>query len=98
MSGLTDLIVTIGVGAGAEACRQIILKKQDAEVDRMPYERGLEALKAAIDAINDRPFSYDTKLPNGEIVTETKFGPIRLITPANYLVLEKMWPSLFMQK
>ena len=98
LHGLTDLTVTVGVGAGEEACRQIILKKHDAEVDRMPYERGLEALRAAIDAINDRPFSYDTKLPNGEIVTETKFGPIRLITPANYLVLEKMWPSLFMQK
>ena len=61
----------------------------------MPYERGLEALRAAVFALNEDAYSYDAKLPNGEILTKTKFGPSRLITTANHLLLERMWPSLF---
>ena len=95
LHGLADQIVTVGVGAGEKACRQIILKQHDAEVDLMPYERGLEALRAAVFALNEDAYSYDAKLPNGEILTKTKFGPIRLITPANHLLLGRMWPSLF---
>lgn len=95
LHGLADKIVTVGVGAGEKACRQIILKQHDAEVDLMPYERGLEALKVAVAALNGDDFSYDAQLSNGEILTRTKFGPIRLITTANHLLLERMWPSLF---
>ena len=95
LHGLADQIVTVGIGAGKKACRQIILKQHDAEVDLMPYERGLEALRAAVSALNEDAYSYDAKLPNGEILTKTKFGPIRLITTANHLLLERMWPSLF---
>ncbi len=95
LHGLADQIVTVGVGAGEKACRQIILKQHDAEVDLMPYERGLEALRAAISALNEDGYSYDAELPNGQILTKTKFGPIRVITPANHLLLERMWPSLF---
>ncbi len=95
LHGLADKIVTVGVGAREKACRQIILKQHDAEVDLMPYERGLETLKAAVSALNGDSFSYDAQLPNGEILTKTRFGPIRLITTANHLLLERMWPSLF---
>ena len=95
LHGLADKIVTVGVGAGEKACRQIIQKQHDAEVDLMPYERGLVALKAAVSALNEDDFSYDAQLPNGEILTKTKFGPTRLITTANHLLLERMWPSLF---
>ena len=95
LHGLADQIVTVGVGAGEKACRQVILKQHDAEVDLMPYERGLEALRVAISALNEDGYSYDAELPNGEILTKTKFGPIRVITPANHLLLERMWPSLF---
>ena len=95
LHGLADKIVTVGVGAGEKACRQIILKQHDAEVDLMPYERGLEALKAAVSALNEDDFSYDAQLPNGEILTKTKFGSTRLITTANHLLLERMWPRLF---
>jgi ABC-type sugar transport system substrate-binding protein len=97
LHGLTDLIITVGVGAGEEACRQIINRQHDAEVDLMPYERGLEALKVAVDALNDRSFSYDSELPNGELMAKTRFGPIRRITSANYLVLKQMWPGLFVE-
>ncbi len=93
--GLTDQIITVGVGAGEEACRQIMLKQHDAEVDLMPYERGLEALTAAMDALKGLPFSEDVETPNGEVPTKTKFGPVRLITYANHRVLERMWPKLF---
>lgn len=95
LHGLADQIVTVGVGAGEKACHQIILKQHDAEVDLMPYERGLVALKAAVSALNGDSFSYDAELSNGEILTRTKFGPTRLITTANHLLLERMWPSLF---
>ena len=95
---LVDRIITVGVGAGEEACRQIMSKQHDAEVDLMPYERGLTAFKAAINAMHDQSFAYDAQLPNGEIFTKTKFGPVRLITSANFRVLERMWPDLFLQK
>ena len=95
---LADQIVTVGVGAGEEACRQIMFKQHDAEVDRMPYQRGQAVLKAALDALNDRPFSFDIELPNGRILTKTKFTTIRLITPANYSVVGRMWPNLFEDK
>ena len=95
---LTDQIVTVGVGAGEEACRQIMFKQHDAEVDTIPYQRGQEVLKAALDALNDRPFSFDAELPNGRILTKTKFSTIRLITPANYSVVRQMWPNLFEDK
>ena len=92
---LTDQIITVGVGAGEEACRQIMSKQHDAEVDTMPYQRGQAMLQAALDAVNNRPFSFDVELPNGRVLTKTKFGTIRLITPANYSVAKPMWPNLF---
>ena len=92
---LTDQIITVGIGAGEEACRQIMSKQHDAEVDTMPYQRGKEMLQAALDAVNGRPFSFDAELPNGRVLTKTKFGAIRLITPANYTVVRRMWPNLF---
>ncbi len=95
LHGLADLIVTVGVGAGEDACRQIMLKQHDAEVDLIPYDRGLAALNSALSILQDGAFPHDTSLPNGEISTKTKFGPMRLITPANYLVLKRMWPGLF---
>ena len=95
---LAEQIVTVGVGAGEEACRQIMSKQHDAEVDVIPYQRGQEVLKAALDAVNDRPFSFDVELPNGRILTKTKFSTIRLITPANYSVVGRMWPNLFKDK
>ena len=95
---LTDQIITVGVGAGEEACRQIMFKQHDAEVDTMPYQRGQEVLKAALDVLNDRPFSFDIELPNRRVLTKTKFGAIRLITPANYSVVGRMWPNLFEDK
>ena len=95
---LADKIITVGVGAGEEACRQIMSKQHDAEVDLMPYERGLTAFKAAIHALSNQSFAYDAKLPNGEILTKTKFGPVRLVTSANFGVLKQMWPDLFIPK
>ena len=95
---LTDQIITVGVGAAEEACRQIMSQQHDAEVDTMPYQRGQEVLKAALDVLNDRPFAFDSELPNGRVLTKTKFGAIRLITPANYSVVGRMWPNLFEDK
>ena len=95
---LADQIITVGVGAGEEACRQIMLKQHDAEVDTMPYQRGQAVLKAALDALNDRSFASDIELSNGRVLTKTKFGPSRLITPANYSVVRRMWPNLFEDK
>lgn len=95
---LANQILTVGVGAGEEACRQIMFKQHDAEVDAMPYQRGQEVLQAALDTLNDRPFSFDIELSNGRVSTKTKFGPSRLITPANYSVVRRMWPNLFEDK
>ena len=92
---LADQITTVGVGAGEEACRLIMFKQHDAEVDTMPYQRGQAVLQAALDTLNNRPFPFDVELANNRVSTKTKFGPRRLITPANYSVARRMWPNLF---
>jgi ABC-type sugar transport system substrate-binding protein len=98
LHGLSEEVVTVGVGAGEEACHQIMQKRHDAEVDLMPYERGEQALQAAISVSNGESFPSDVELPSGKIFTRTLFTPVRIITPANYLEVERMWPNLFVQK
>ena len=95
LHGMTDLILTVGVGASQVACQLIIDGQHDAEVDLQPEERGREAFKAAMSAINQQPFDFDQQLQNGEIMTKTKFGFSRIITKTNYTLVENMWPDLF---
>ena len=72
-----------------------MFKQHDAEVDTMLYQRGQDVLKAALDVLNNRPFSFDIELPNGRVLTKAKFSTIRLITPTNYSAVRQMWPNLF---
>ena len=92
---MTDLILTIGIGASKEACKLIIENQHDAEVDLQPEQRGEEAFNAAMKAIEQKPFDFDQQLQNGRIMTKTKFTSSRIITKSNYTLVKKMWPSLF---
>ena len=92
---MTDLILTIGVGASKEACKLIIENQHDAEVDLQPEQRGEEAFNAAMKAIKQKPFDFDQQLQNGKIMTKTKFASSRIITKSNYTLVKKMWPDLF---
>ena len=95
LHGMTDLILTIGVGASQAACQLVIEGQHDAEVDLQPAERGEEAFKAAMNAIEQKPFDFDQQLQNGGIMTKVKFASSRIITKSNYTLVKKMWPDLF---
>ena len=95
LHGMTDLILTVGVGANQAACQLIIDGFHDAEVDLQPAKRGEEAFKAAMRALEQKPFNFDQQLQNGGIMTKAKFAPSRMITKSNYKLVKKMWPDLF---
>ena len=95
LHGMTDLILTVGVGASQAACQLVIEGQHDAEVDLQPAERGEEAFKAAMNAIEQKPFDFDQQLQNGGIMTKVKFASSRIITKSNYTLVKKMWPDLF---
>ena len=88
--GMTEQIVTVGIGASRVATALIISGQHDAEVDLQPYERGKMALKLALDTYYDKPIKTDQN--------QTQFGPSRIITAANYTDLEKMWPNLIREQ
>ncbi len=84
--GMTEQIITVGIGAEHLAITLLISGQHDAEVDLQPYERGQMIFRSALDVYHDQPFQ-----PHHENI---QFAPSRIITSSNYTVLEKMWPNL----
>ena len=80
---LTDRIVTAAVGANLVACEAINSGIHDAEIDRMPYERGIEALSMAVAIAKDEPFQFDEEMGDEEPRIKVKLSPLRLITKEN---------------
>jgi len=93
-SGLTDRITTVGVGADLETCKAIIAGLHNAEVDRMPYGRGLEALNLAIAVAKDEEFEYHEEMGKIDPKIKVKYGPLRLITERNVSAMKSVWPEL----
>ncbi len=91
---LADKVITAGIGADLNACRAIIAGTHDAEVDMMPYERGLEALSVAVDVAEGVDFDYDQEMGEHDPKIKVKFGPLRIITRENVSVMELAWPEL----
>jgi ABC-type sugar transport system substrate-binding protein len=91
---LADKVITAGIGADLDACRAIIAGTHDAEVDMMPYERGLEALSVAVDVAEGVDFNYDQEMGEHDPKIKVKFGPLRMITRKNVSVMELAWPEL----
>lgn len=91
---LTGTIVTVGIGANLAACKSIIAGKHDAEVDRIPYGRGLEALSLATAIAKDEDFAYDVELGEDAPKIKVKYGPLRLITGENVSIMNLTWPEL----
>ncbi|MBD3182466.1 substrate-binding domain-containing protein [Candidatus Poribacteria bacterium] len=91
---LTDRIITAGIGAKLNACMAIKNGNHDAEVDRMLYERGIEALSIAIAVAKDSDFGYDEELGEQDPKIKVKFGPLRIITKENISLMNKTWPQL----
>ena len=91
---LIGRIVTSGIGADLDACKAIIAGRHDAEVDRMPYGRGLEALNLATAIAKDVDFPYDAELGEDAPKIKVRYGPLRLITRENVSVMKRTWPEL----
>jgi ABC-type sugar transport system substrate-binding protein len=91
---LASKIITTGIGADLAACKAIIAGTHDVEVDRMPYERALEALSLAVAVAKDEDFHYDEEIGEGDPKIKVKFGPLRLITRENVSVMKLAWPQL----
>lgn len=91
---LAGKIITAGVGANLEACEAIIAGAHDAEIDRMPYGRGLEALSLATAIAEDEDFPYDAEIGEEPPKIKVKFAPLRLITKENVSVMDGVWSQL----
>jgi ABC-type sugar transport system substrate-binding protein len=92
---LSDKIITVGVGAGLEACEAIITGRHDAEVDMMPYDLGIEALNLAVAVAKDEDFGYDEDMGEYDPKIKVKFGPLRLVTRENISVMKTTYPQLY---
>ena len=91
---LADRIITAGIGADLESCKAIVAGAHDVEIDRMPYERGLEALALAVAVAKDEDFAYDEEIREKAPKIKVKFSPLRLITEENMLVMNRALPQL----
>jgi len=92
--GLADRITTAGIGADLEACKAIIAGAHDAEVDRMPYGRSVEALNLAIAVAKDEEFEYHEEMGEADPKIKVRYGPLRLITERNVSAMKSVWPEL----
>jgi ABC-type sugar transport system substrate-binding protein len=91
---LTDKIITVGIGADLATCKAIIAGTHDAEVDMMPYGRGVEALNLAVTIAKGEDFEYHAEIGEEDPKIKVRYGPLRLITKKNVSVMKSVWPEL----
>ncbi|MEW6276407.1 MAG: substrate-binding domain-containing protein [Bacillota bacterium] len=90
-AGLSEQVVTAGVGADRTAARALIAGEHDAEVDTMPELMGQYILDAAVSLAKTGHWQYDTRVSNGNYSVPAKITPVRLIDQTNGYLLEQRW-------
>ena len=102
--GLEDRIVTVGVGAGREACAALLSTASqagavhDMEVDPMPYEWGKQLMESVSELIyggTTQVLPHNEMRSNGDVDVPVFYAPARTITPRNVGLMESMWPDIF---
>ena len=92
--GLTEKIVTVGSDADKDSCQAIINGTNNADVDKMPYQLGLEAFKVAVKIAKGEDIGAEKTIENGSFRVPVKLTPVRLITRRNIEKMKERWPKL----
>lgn len=92
--GLSQRIVTVGVGADQKASRALAAGDHDAEVDVMPDLIAQYAFDAAVGLATTGHWQYDKQVRNGDFDVPAKVTPVRLITKSEAYLLEQRWGKL----
>jgi ABC-type sugar transport system substrate-binding protein len=95
--GLSDWLISAGVGAGAEACRLVLEDAHDFEIDGMPAERATLAVKVAHGLITGMPVTPSGTYRNGAVDIALYQQEPRVISRENVRVMQELWPNVFPQ-
>lgn len=91
---LVGKVIVVGSDADKDACEAIVKGTLSADVDKMPYELGLESYKTALSLINKQDIKADKTVDNQGVKVKVKFTPVKLITKENIGDMKYRWPSL----
>lgn len=91
---LTGKVIVVGSDADKDACEAIVKGTLSADVDKMPYELGLQSYKTALSLINKQKIERDAVIDNNGIKVSVKFTPVKLITAENISEMKYRWPNL----
>jgi len=89
--GLSRRIITIGVGAGQQASRELAAGDHDSEVDVMPELIAQYAFDAAVGLATTGHWQYDKQVKNGDFDVPARVTPVRLVTSSESYLLEQRW-------
>ncbi len=92
--GLSQRVVTVGVGADQRTCRALVAGEHDAEVDMMPDLIANYAYDAALGLATTGHWQYDRQVRNGDFDVPAKITPVRLVTREEAYLLEQRWGDL----
>jgi len=89
--GLSQRILTIGVGAGQQASRALAAGDHDSEVDVMPELVAQYAFDAAVGLATTGHWQSDKQVNNGDFDVPARVTPVRLVTSSESYLLEQRW-------
>lgn len=92
--GLSQRVITVGVGADQQASRALVTGDHDAEADIMPDLIAQYAFDAAVGLATTGHWQYDKQVRNGDFDVPAKITPVRLITRNEAYLLEQRWGKL----
>ena len=95
--GLSDWLISAGVGAGVEACRLTLDNVHDFEVDGMAAERATFAVRVARSLAVGEPVAPDGVYRNGTVDVPLYRQEPRVLSRDNVREMQDLWPSLFPQ-
>ncbi len=87
-------IKVIGADADFDACKSIISGDMLADVDKMPYEIGLQSFKSAVNIARNISIDVDKIIKIKGISVFVKYTSIKLITKNNVLKMKYRWKDL----
>ncbi|MDD4239120.1 MAG: substrate-binding domain-containing protein [Desulfotomaculaceae bacterium] len=92
--GLSQRVITVGVGADQQASRALVAGDHKAEVDLMPEVMAQHAFDAAVGLATTGHWQYEKQVKNGDFDVPAKITPVRLVTKKEAYLLEQRWGKL----
>ncbi|MBE0465897.1 MAG: substrate-binding domain-containing protein [Candidatus Desulforudis sp.] len=93
-AGVTDEILTVGVGAERTAAESLVAGEHDAEVDVRPDLLAQFSYDAALGLARGGHWTYDTQMESGDFTVPARLIPVRLVQGNNAFLLEEYYEDL----